>query len=43
MVYMQKLSTPGQFTDPEGKLPGWQTAIGEMEDRGLNFFDTVMA
>jgi polyhydroxybutyrate depolymerase len=42
-VYMQGLDTPGQLTDPQGKLPGWQTAIGDQGDRDLKFFDAMLA
>jgi polyhydroxybutyrate depolymerase len=42
-VYMQGLDTPGQLTDPQGNLPGWQAAIGDEGDRDLKFFDTVLA
>ena len=43
VVYMQGLNTPGQLTDPQGKLPGWQAAIGDQGDRDLKFFDAVLA
>jgi polyhydroxybutyrate depolymerase len=43
VVYMQGLNTPGRLTDPEGKLPGWQSAVGDQSDRDLKFFDTVLA
>ena len=42
-VYMQGLNTPGALTDPEGKRPGWQKAVGDQNDRDLKFFDTVLA
>jgi len=42
VVYMQGLNTPGQLTDPEGKRPGWQSAVGNQADRDLNFFDAVL-
>lgn len=42
-VYMQGLNTPGKLTDPEGKKPGWQSAVGNQEDRDLKFFDAVLA
>lgn len=42
-VYMQGLDTPGQLTDPQGKLPGWQAAAGDQGDRDLKFFDAVLA
>jgi len=40
-VYMQGLKTPGRLTDPEGKRPGWQHAVGDQADRDLKFFDAV--
>ena len=43
VVYMQGLNTPGKLTDPEGKLPGWQSSVGDQGDRDLKFFDTVLA
>ncbi len=43
VVYMQGLNTPGHLTDPEGKKPGWQRAVGDQEDRDLKFFDAVFA
>ncbi len=43
VVYMQGLNTPGRLTDPEGKKPGWQSAVGEQGDRDLKFFDAVLA
>ncbi len=42
-VYMQGLNTPGMLTDPEGKKPGWQSALGLQGDRDLKFFDAVLA
>ncbi len=43
VVYMQGLPTPGALTDPEGKKPGWQKAVGDQGDRDLKFFDAVLA
>ena len=43
VVYMQGLNTPGRLTDPEGRKPGWQHAVGDHSDRDLKFFDTVLA
>lgn len=43
VVYMQGLNTPGRLTDPEGKKPGWQSAVGDQGDRDLKFFDVVLA
>jgi polyhydroxybutyrate depolymerase len=42
VVYPQGLNTPGQLTDPQGKLPGWQKAPGDMNDRDLAFFDAML-
>lgn len=42
VVYPQGLNTPGQLTDPEGKLPGWQKEKGDQKDRDLLFFDEVL-
>jgi polyhydroxybutyrate depolymerase len=42
-VYMQGLNTPGQLTDAQGNLPGWQAAVGDQGDRDLKFFDAVLA
>ena len=33
VVYMQGLNTPGKLTDPEGKKAGWQSTIGDQNDR----------
>lgn len=43
VVYMQGLNTPGRLTDPQGKLTGWQSAVGDQGDRDLKFFDAVLA
>jgi polyhydroxybutyrate depolymerase len=43
VVFMQGLPTPGRLTDPQGKLPGWQSAVGIQGDRDLKFFDAVLA
>jgi polyhydroxybutyrate depolymerase len=43
VVYMQGLKTPGRLSDPEGKRPGWQHALGDQQDRDLKFFDAVLA
>lgn len=42
VIYPQGLNTAGQLTDPEGKLPGWQKAPGDMNDRDLLFFDAML-
>ena len=43
VVYPQGLKTPGKLTDPEGKRPGWQSGVGNQEDRDLKFFDAMLA
>ena len=43
VVYPQGLKTPGKLTDPDGKLPGWQTAAGDQGDRDLKFFDAMLS
>jgi len=42
IVTPQGLNTPGQLTDPQGNLPGWQKGPGDMGDRDLLFFDAMM-
>ena len=42
IVCPQGLNTPGQLTDPQGKVPGWQKGPGDMGDRDLLFFDEIM-
>jgi polyhydroxybutyrate depolymerase len=42
VVYMQGVPTPGALTDPEGKRNGWQSSIGDQNDRDLKFFDAVL-
>lgn len=42
IVSPQGLNTPGQLTDPNGELPGWQKAAGDMNDRDLLFFDAML-
>lgn len=41
VVYLQGLPTPG-MTDPEGKKPGWQKAVGDQDDRDLKLVDAVI-
>jgi polyhydroxybutyrate depolymerase len=43
VIYPQGLNTPGRLTDPDGKKPGWQGAIGDQGDRDLKFFDAMLA
>jgi polyhydroxybutyrate depolymerase len=42
IISPQGLNTPGQLVDPEGKLPGWQKAPGDMNNRDLHFFDAML-
>lgn len=42
IICPQGLNTPGQLTDPAGKLPGWQKAPGDMNNRDLLFFDAML-
>lgn len=42
VVCAQGLKTPGVLSDREGKLPGWQSAPEELEDRDLKFFDVML-
>lgn len=42
VIYMQGLNTPGKLTDPEGKKAGWQSTIGDQNDRDLKFFDAAL-
>jgi polyhydroxybutyrate depolymerase len=41
VLYLQGLPCWG-ITDPEGKLPGWQRNLGELEDRDLKFVDAAL-
>jgi polyhydroxybutyrate depolymerase len=43
VIYPQGLNTPGQLTDPDGKKPGWQGAVGLQGDRDLKFFDAMLS
>lgn len=43
VVYMQGLPTPGELTDPEGKLSGWNSNPDDPDNRDLKFFDAVYA
>lgn len=43
VVYPQGLNTPGRLTDPEGRRPGWQHAVGDQGDRDLKVFDAILA
>jgi polyhydroxybutyrate depolymerase len=43
VIYPQGLPTPGQITDPEGRLPGWQHVPFGEGDRDLKFVDVMLA
>jgi polyhydroxybutyrate depolymerase len=43
VVYPDGLVGHKGKTDPEGIKPGWQTQLGETEDRDLAFYDTMLA
>lgn len=43
VIYPQGLKTPGKLTDPEGKKTGWQSTIGDQNDRDIAFFDALLA
>jgi polyhydroxybutyrate depolymerase len=42
VIYLQGLNTPGRLTDPQGKKPGWQSKVGDQNDRDLKLFDAVL-
>jgi polyhydroxybutyrate depolymerase len=42
VIYPQGLPTVGVITDPEGKLPGWQSKAGANGDRDLHFVDAML-
>jgi polyhydroxybutyrate depolymerase len=42
VVYAQGLPTPGRLTDPAGVRPGWQSGVGEQDDRDLRFVDAIL-
>lgn len=43
VIYPQGLPTAGKLIDQEGKMAGWQFAIGDYGDRDLKFFDAMLA
>jgi len=43
VVYPDGLPGHQGRTDPEGVKPGWQTRLGELGDRDLAFYDTMLA
>jgi polyhydroxybutyrate depolymerase len=42
LVFPQGLNTPVPLVDKEGRLPGWQTAVGDQGDRDLHLFDLIL-
>ncbi len=42
IIYPHGLPTPGKLTDPEGKKNGWQSKVGDQDDRDLLFFDAML-
>ncbi len=43
LVFPQGLPTVSALVDKEGRLPGWQGAVGAEADRDLHFFDAMLA
>jgi polyhydroxybutyrate depolymerase len=43
VVYPDGLVGHVGITDPAGRLPGWQSTVGEADDRDLAFFDALLA
>ena len=43
VVYPDGLVGHKGITDPDGRLPGWQSVVGEAGDRDLAFFDALLA
>ncbi|MBB4802150.1 polyhydroxybutyrate depolymerase [Flavobacterium nitrogenifigens] len=42
VIVPQGLKTPGQLVDKAGKFSGWQQQPGDMDDRDIHFFDTMV-
>jgi polyhydroxybutyrate depolymerase len=42
-VYPDGLPGHEGITDPAGRLPGWQTSVGELADRDLALYDTMLS
>lgn len=43
LVFPQGLPTVSPLVDKEGRLPGWQTALGGEGDRDVHLFDAMLA
>lgn len=43
LIYPQGLPTVSPLVDKEGRLAGWQSAVGAEGDRDIKFFDAVLA
>lgn len=42
VIAPQGLNTPGKLVDRAGKKAGWQEGPGNMDDRDIHFFDTIL-
>ena len=43
VIYPQGLPAPGGVVDKDGKMAGWQSSPGALNDRDLRFVDTLLA
>ena len=43
LVFPQGLPTVSPLVDKEGRMPGWQTAVGGEGDRDIHLFDAILA
>jgi len=43
LVFTQGLPTVSPLVDKEGRMPGWQTAVGGEGDRDIRLFDAILA
>ena len=43
LVFPQGLPTVSPLVDKEGRMPGWQTAVGGEGDRDIRLFDAILA
>lgn len=43
LVFPQGLPTVSPLVDKEGRMPGWQTAVGGEDDRDIRLFDAMLA
>ena len=42
VMYPQGLKCPGGLLDPQGNFPGWQSNLGDQDDRDIAFFDALL-